>query len=163
MCEPQGLTIKMQRRNSATPSVETGNQTPSADHPVEQQEVGVLRFEAQVLLHQCRGTRKICRGRLISRFDAWSCGISSLHLDRQSLWLTHVAGGPQTLQANSGKIVAMARARKAKSALRARDELTVSHHERLVEELRADPKLAAAYLNVAAKDGAARGYRAAVG
>src|SRR6266581_3229242 len=33
MCEPQGLTIKMQRRNSATPSVETGNQTPSADLP----------------------------------------------------------------------------------------------------------------------------------
>src|SRR5216117_1046659 len=33
MCEPQGLTLKMQRRNSATPSVETGNQTPSADLP----------------------------------------------------------------------------------------------------------------------------------
>src|SRR5947209_7397383 len=33
MCEPQGLTIKMQRRNSATPSVETGNQTPSPDLP----------------------------------------------------------------------------------------------------------------------------------
>src|SRR2546427_8475071 len=33
MCEPQGLTIKMQRRNSAIPSVETGNQTPSADLP----------------------------------------------------------------------------------------------------------------------------------
>src|SRR5437773_4457096 len=33
MCEPRGLTIKMQRRNSATPSVETGNQTPSADLP----------------------------------------------------------------------------------------------------------------------------------
>ncbi len=66
------------------------------------------------------------------------------------------------MQANSGKIVAMARAHKAKSALRARDELTVSHHERLVEELRADPKLAAAYLNVAAKDGDARVYLAAL-
>jgi len=38
----------------------------------------------------------------------------------------------------------------------------VSHHERLVEELRADPKLAGAYLNVAAKDGDARVYLAAL-
>src|SRR5437879_1942672 len=33
MCEPQGLTIKMQRRNSATPSASTGSQTPSPDLP----------------------------------------------------------------------------------------------------------------------------------
>src|SRR6267142_292936 len=33
MSAPQGLIIKMQRRNSATPSVETGNQTPSPDLP----------------------------------------------------------------------------------------------------------------------------------
>src|SRR6266849_6786656 len=110
----------------------------------------------KTLLHHGRGTRKICRGRLISRFDAWSCGISSLHLDRQSLWLTHVAGGPQTLQANSGKIAAMARAHKAKSARRTRDQLTVSHRERLIGEVRADPTLAADYLNAAAEDGDAR-------
>src|SRR3989454_5096494 len=33
MREPKGLTSTMQRPNSATPSVETGNQTPSADLP----------------------------------------------------------------------------------------------------------------------------------
>src|SRR5437660_4032320 len=48
MSAPQGLTIKMQRRNSATPSVETGNQTPSPDLPgttaVMQQ---YLRLKAQ--------------------------------------------------------------------------------------------------------------------
>src|SRR5258708_3202805 len=55
-------------------------------HAVEEQHVGVLRLDAQVLLHHGRGARKIWRGRLISRFDAWSCGISPLHLACRSLW-----------------------------------------------------------------------------
>jgi probable addiction module antidote protein len=49
--------------------------------------------------------------------------------------------------------------------LRARDagkELTVSHRERLVAELRAEPKLAADCLNAAAEDGDARVYLAAL-
>src|SRR5262245_15656048 len=33
MCVPQGLTIRMQRRNSAAPSIETGSPTPSPDLP----------------------------------------------------------------------------------------------------------------------------------
>ena len=56
----------------------------------------------------------------------------------------------------------MGKAYEAKSAQRARDALTVSHRERLIEELRADPKLAADYLNAAADDGDARVYRAAL-
>jgi DNA-binding phage protein len=50
----------------------------------------------------------------------------------------------------------MAKKHNAKNARRARDELSVSHRERLVEELRADPKLVADYLNAAAEDGDAR-------
>src|SRR5213592_807387 len=116
----------------------------------------------KTLLHHASRTGSVGRRHSISLVAAGGCWISLIHLGHQSLWRRHVAGGAQTLQANSGKIVAMARAHKAKSALRARDELTVSHHERLVEELRADPKLAAAYLNVAAKDGDARVYLAAL-
>ena len=40
----------------------------------------------------------------------------------------------------------MARVRKAKKAGAARAGLSVSHRERLVSELRADPKLAVAYI-----------------
>jgi len=116
----------------------------------------------KTLLHQCRGTRKICGGRLISRFDAWSCGISPLHFDHQSLWRRHVAAGAQTLQVNSGKIAAMARPQKARIARRTHDELTVSHRERVVEELLADPKLAAEYLLATAEDDDPRVYFAAV-
>lgn len=66
------------------------------------------------------------------------------------------------MQANSGKIVGMARARKAKSERRTLDKLTVSHRERLIAELRADPKLAADYLNAAAEDGNEWVYLAAL-
>jgi DNA-binding phage protein len=45
---------------------------------------------------------------------------------------------------------------------RARHELTVAHRERLIEEVRADPKLAAEYLNAAAEDGDARVYLTAL-
>jgi DNA-binding phage protein len=41
-------------------------------------------------------------------------------------------------------------------------ELTVSHRERLIAELRVDPKLAAEYLNAAAEDDDARVYLAAL-
>ena len=61
-----------------------------------------------------------------------------------------VAGGAHTLQADLGKIAAMARANDVRRAL---DEITVSHRERLVAELRADPKLALEYLRAAAEDG----------
>jgi len=40
--------------------------------------------------------------------------------------------------------------------------LTVSHRERLVAELRADPRLAAEYLNAAAEDGDAKVYLSAL-
>jgi len=40
--------------------------------------------------------------------------------------------------------------------------LTVSHRERLIEELRADPELAAEYLNAAAEDGDPRVYLTAL-
>jgi DNA-binding phage protein len=56
----------------------------------------------------------------------------------------------------------MARARKAKSERRTLDKLTVSHRERLIAELRADPKLAADYLNAAAEDGNEWVYLAAL-
>ena len=56
------------------------------------------------------------------------------------------------MQAGPGKIAAMTRPQTARSTRRARDELTVSHRERLVEELLADPKLAAEYLSAAAED-----------
>ncbi|MFO1364775.1 MAG: addiction module antidote protein [Burkholderiales bacterium] len=56
----------------------------------------------------------------------------------------------------------MARARKPKQGPAARQALTVSHRERLVAELRADPALAAAYLNAAAEDGDPRVYLVAL-
>jgi probable addiction module antidote protein len=56
----------------------------------------------------------------------------------------------------------MERARTAKRTRAARKALTVSHRVRLVAELRADPALAAAYLNAAAEDGDPRVYLAAV-
>jgi probable addiction module antidote protein len=46
----------------------------------------------------------------------------------------------------------MARVRKPKRGRPARKALTVSHRERLIDELRADPDLAAEYLNAAAAD-----------
>jgi len=55
----------------------------------------------------------------------------------------------------------MARTQKARSAQRTHDELTVSHRERLVEELLADPKLAAEYLLAVAEDNDPRVYFAA--
>lgn len=62
------------------------------------------------------------------------------------------------MQVNSGKIAAMARPQKARGARRTRDELTVSHRERLVEELLADPELAVEYLSAAAEDSDSRVY-----
>ena len=56
----------------------------------------------------------------------------------------------------------MARVRKAGKARSSGKGLTVSHRERLIAELRADPKLAAEYLNAAAEDGDARVYLAAL-
>lgn len=56
----------------------------------------------------------------------------------------------------------MARVRKSEKARPARKELTVSHRERLIDELRADPELAAEYLNAAAEDGDPRVYLAAL-
>ena len=56
----------------------------------------------------------------------------------------------------------MARVRKPEKARSARKALTVSHRERLVAELRADPRLATEYLNAAAEDGDPRVYLAAL-
>jgi probable addiction module antidote protein len=56
----------------------------------------------------------------------------------------------------------MARVRRPEKARAARKSLTVSHREWLVSELRADPKLAAAYLSEAAEDGDPRVYLAAL-
>jgi probable addiction module antidote protein len=56
----------------------------------------------------------------------------------------------------------MARVRKSEKPRPARKALTVSHRERLVAELRADPRLAAEYLNAAAEDGDPRVYLAAL-
>src|SRR3954471_2359823 len=50
----------------------------------------------------------------------------------------------------------MARVRSKKG--RTVSELSVSHRERLIEELRADPQLAAGYLTAAAEDGDPRVY-----
>jgi DNA-binding phage protein len=41
-------------------------------------------------------------------------------------------------------------------------ELSVSHRDRLIEELRAEPELAAQYLRAAAEDGDPRVYLAAL-
>jgi DNA-binding phage protein len=56
----------------------------------------------------------------------------------------------------------MAKMRKSKDVQPARQELTVAHRERLIDELRADPKLATEYVNAAAEDGDARVYLAAL-
>ena len=56
----------------------------------------------------------------------------------------------------------MARVHKSGKARSAQMELTVSHRERLIEELRADPQLAAEYLNAAAEDNDPRVYLAAL-
>lgn len=56
----------------------------------------------------------------------------------------------------------MARVRESQKARSARKDLTVSHRERLVAELRSDPKLAAEYLNAAADDSDSRVYLAAL-
>jgi probable addiction module antidote protein len=56
----------------------------------------------------------------------------------------------------------MARVRKAKKARSSVGPLTVSHRERLVDELRAAPELAAEYLNAAAEDDDPRVYLAAL-
>lgn len=56
----------------------------------------------------------------------------------------------------------MARIRKPQKRHAAARELSVSHRERLVEELRADPALAAEYLNAAAEDDDPRVYLAAL-
>lgn len=56
----------------------------------------------------------------------------------------------------------MARAHKSAKAKASVKELTVSHRERLVEELRADPDLAAEYLNAAAEDSDPRVYLSAL-
>jgi len=56
----------------------------------------------------------------------------------------------------------MGRVRKPEKARSARKPLTVSHRERLIDELRAEPKLAAEYINAAAEDGDPRVYLAAL-
>jgi DNA-binding phage protein len=56
----------------------------------------------------------------------------------------------------------MAKAPKLKRLRAPRDELTVSHRERLIRELRADPKLAAEYLNAVAEDGDLQAYLVAL-
>jgi probable addiction module antidote protein len=56
----------------------------------------------------------------------------------------------------------MERVRKSKKGRAARKALTVSHRARLVAELRADPALAASYLNAAAEDEDPRVYLAAL-
>ena len=56
----------------------------------------------------------------------------------------------------------MARVRTAQKARSKRKDLTVSHRERLVAELRGDPALVAEYLNAAAEDGDPRVYIAAL-
>jgi len=56
----------------------------------------------------------------------------------------------------------MARVQKPEKARSARQELTVSHRERLIAELRADPELTAEYLNAAAEDGDPRVYLVAL-
>lgn len=56
----------------------------------------------------------------------------------------------------------MARVRKPEKGRAAVKELTVSHRERLVGELRADPELAAEYLNAAAEDDDPRVYLVAL-
>jgi len=56
----------------------------------------------------------------------------------------------------------MARIRKPQKRRAAAKELSVSHRERVVEELRADPALAAEYLNAAAEDDDPRVYLAAL-
>ncbi len=55
----------------------------------------------------------------------------------------------------------MAKTHRGTSAQRTCDKVTVSHRGRLIEELRADPKLAADYFHAAVKDGDARVYLAA--
>jgi probable addiction module antidote protein len=52
----------------------------------------------------------------------------------------------------------MARVRKSKKTRPAHKALTVSHRERLIDELRADLDLAAEYLNAAAADSDPRVY-----
>jgi probable addiction module antidote protein len=56
----------------------------------------------------------------------------------------------------------VARVHKSGKARSTHKELTVSHRERLIEELRADPQLAAEYLNAAAEDNDPRVYLAAL-
>lgn len=56
----------------------------------------------------------------------------------------------------------MAGVRKPKKRRAAAKGLTVSHRERLIEELRADPELAAEYLNAAAEDDDPRVYLTAL-
>lgn len=56
----------------------------------------------------------------------------------------------------------MARLRKAQGSRARHKPLTTSHREWLVEELRADPELAAEYLNAAAEDGDPRVYLTAL-
>jgi probable addiction module antidote protein len=56
----------------------------------------------------------------------------------------------------------VARVHKSAKAKASVKELTVSHRERLIEELRADPDLAAEYLNAAAEDSDPRVYLSAL-
>ena len=56
----------------------------------------------------------------------------------------------------------MARVHKSAKGRTSVKTLTVSHRQRLIEELRADPELAAEYLNAAADDGDPRVYLTAL-
>ncbi len=56
----------------------------------------------------------------------------------------------------------MARVRNLRKSRSARGQLTVSHRDRLIAELRADPELTAGYLNAAAEDRDPRVYLAAL-
>jgi probable addiction module antidote protein len=56
----------------------------------------------------------------------------------------------------------MDRVRKSEGVRLSRKALTVRHRDRLIEELRADPELAAEYINAAADDDDPRVYLAAL-
>ena len=56
----------------------------------------------------------------------------------------------------------MARVHKTAKTRAPIKELTVSHRERIIEELRGDPELAAEYLNAAAEDADPRVYLSAL-
>src|SRR5579872_2916497 len=69
---------------------------------------------------------------------------------------------PFKILSKSGDLL-MTGTRTLENAPTGREDVTVSHREKLVTELRDDPELTAAYLNAAAEDGDPRVYLAALG